>query len=258
MNAETPGSPPMAERAESTVAAPRPASLPIAETFLSIQGEGKLAGTPSFFIRVSGCNLRCAWCDTPYASWTPEGSPAAMDDLIARARDSGAGHVVITGGEPMIFEAVVPLAAACRDQGLHVTIETAGTVFRNVACDLMSISPKLSNSTPRIGDPRDPGASWRARHEQRRINPRALSDLLTTYPERQLKFVVTSPSDLPEIEYILDMLPPVAPADILLMPEGVAPPTTENQAWVSAECLRRGWRYGPRLHIELFGNRRGT
>src|SRR5256885_2235085 len=87
-------------------------ALPIAETFLSIQGEGKLAGTPSFFIRVSGCNLRCSWCDTPYASWNPEGSPRTIDSLIDEARASGARHAVLTGGEPMIFPQLAAPAAA--------------------------------------------------------------------------------------------------------------------------------------------------
>src|SRR5215468_5509616 len=87
--------------------------VPVAETFTSIQGEGKLTGTPSWFVRLSGCNLRCAWCDTPYASWRPEGSSRTLDDLVeeARANSGGGGvrHAVITGGEPMIFPQLTEL-----------------------------------------------------------------------------------------------------------------------------------------------------
>ncbi len=241
--------------------------LPISETFTSIQGEGRLAGTPSYFVRVSGCNLRCAWCDTPYASWAPEGGKGGqrtIDDLVAEARASGVGHAVVTGGEPMIFEAVEPLTRALRDAGLHVTIETAGTVFRAppaLACDLMSISPKLANSTPGTPDrpdPRDPTGAWRERHEQRRINLAALQGLIDANPERQLKFVVQSPADLPEIEALLARLTGWSPGDVFLMPEGVTVPEAATRQWITRECERRAWRYGPRLHIELFGNRRGT
>lgn len=248
-------------------AAPAAVTIPVSETFLSVQGEGRRTGVVSYFIRVSGCNLRCAWCDTPYASWTPEGAPAEVEGLVRAARASGAPDAVITGGEPMLFDAVEPLSRALEDAGLRVTIETAGTIARaprapggdrGLACGLMSISPKLSNSTPSQGDGRDPGGAWRSRHEQRRINLVALRDLIGWYPRRQLKFVVTSASDLDEIEALLVRLPSIPPEEVILMPEGVAPPAPGSTAWVVEACLRRGWRYGHRLHIELFGHRRGT
>jgi 7-carboxy-7-deazaguanine synthase len=236
-------------------------TLPISEVFTSIQGEGKLSGVPSFFVRVSGCNLRCAWCDTPYASWAPEGERRSLDWIADRARESGVHHAVITGGEPMLFDAVEPLSRRLRDLGLHVTIETAGTIPGippGLACDLMSMSPKLESSTPAEGDPRDPTGAWRRRHESRRVNPGALQNLIAAYPERQLKFVVCGPRDLREIESLLAHLGGWGPADVLLMPEGVTPPAPETRRWLAAECIRRGWRYCPRLHIELFGNVRGT
>lgn len=237
-------------------------SLPVAETFLSVQGEGKLARVPSFFIRVSGCNLRCTWCDTPYASWTPEGTQRTLDELVQEAKASGARHAVVTGGEPMIFPQVSELTRRLKGAGLHVTIETAGTVARKVSCDLMSISPKLSNSTPRDGDERDPGGLWRARHEQRRIDIPALQALIDAHqrPARdlQFKFVVSSPADLPEVETLLARLKNWTQGDILLMPEGVTAKAFERGEWLVGECLKRSWRFCPRLHIELFGNRRGT
>ncbi|MFT5424452.1 MAG: 7-carboxy-7-deazaguanine synthase [Phycisphaerales bacterium] len=248
----------------------RPSALPsavlICETFTSIQGEGSLTGVPSWFCRLSGCNLRCTWCDTPYASWNPEGEQRSVEELVAEAKASGVRHAVLTGGEPMIFKELVPLSAQLREMGMHVTIETAGTVWLEALhADLISISPKLANSTP-VDDPRDTGGKWSLLHEERRLNLPVLARLLGAFPERQLKFVVASPSDLPEIDALLADLsaqspplsPPLRPAEVFLMPEGVTVPSPESVRWVVDECTRRGWRYAHRLHIELFGDTRGT
>jgi 7-carboxy-7-deazaguanine synthase len=236
--------------------------LPIAEMFTSIQGEGKLTGVPSFFVRVSGCNLRCTWCDTPYASWKPEGDQRGVDAIVEDAKRSGVRHAVVTGGEPMIFDAVTALTLGLRGAGFHVTIETAGTVERAVACDLMSLSPKLSNSTPSVGDPRDPGGAWRIRHEERRMNVPVLQALIDEHSppdaEFQLKFVVSEPAQLAEIEALLAKFQGWKPSDVLLMPEGVTLPSAERKAWIAKACVERGWRYCHRLHVELFGNVRGT
>ena len=122
--------------------------MKIAELFYSIQGEGKLVGVPSVFVRASGCNLRCAWCDTPYASWDPEGDELSVEKIVEQVAGHPAKHVVLTGGEPMIMPDVVPLAAALRSRGYHITVETAATVYKDIAVDLASLSPKLANSTP--------------------------------------------------------------------------------------------------------------
>ena len=82
----------------------------IAEIFYSLQGEGELAGVPSVFVRTAGCNLRCAWCDTPYASWQPEGTPRTVDDIVAEVIKHPAQHVVLTGGEPMVAPGIGDLA----------------------------------------------------------------------------------------------------------------------------------------------------
>jgi len=148
--------------------------LKIAELFYSIQGEGSLLGVPSVFIRTSGCNLRCAWCDTPYTSWQPEGTDLDLSQILDEVAAHPARHVVVTGGEPMIAPEIIPLTERLRERGMHITIETAGTVFAPVACDLMSISPKLANSTP--VDPR-----WNRQHERLRIQIPVLSELMARY-----------------------------------------------------------------------------
>src|SRR3954453_20653719 len=150
-------------------ASKRPA-LKIAELFYSLQGEGSLVGVPSVFIRTSGCNLRCSWCDTPYTSWNPEGTDLTLKQILDEVRAHPARHVVVTGGEPMIAPGILPLTGQLRELGRHITIETAGTVFHPVACDLMSISPKLSNSTPE--------GAWAARHDRLRIQRPILAELM--------------------------------------------------------------------------------
>jgi 7-carboxy-7-deazaguanine synthase len=234
-------------------------TLPISETFHSIQGEGKLTGVPSFFIRLSGCNLRCVWCDTPYASWNPDGAAQAIEAIADAAMV--ATHVVVTGGEPLIFERLPVLLHALKRRKLHITIETAGTVFQpellRGLVDLVSISPKLSNSTPR-DDPRDPGGKWMRLHEARRISVEALQALIDLPCERQLKFVVAEPGDLAEIDALLARLQRWTAADVLLMPEGITPPSADRKQWIAGACIERGWRFCSRLHIELFGNKRGT
>jgi 7-carboxy-7-deazaguanine synthase len=225
----------------------------IAEIFHSIQGEGMLAGVPSVFVRTSGCNLRCVWCDTPYTSWNPEGDEMSLDAILERVRELGSRHVVVTGGEPMIAPGLVDLARGLRDLGRHITIETAGTVFAPVECDLMSISPKLANSTPRERD----GGRWAAQHDRLRIQPDVLRRLMGLC-DYQLKFVVMRPEDLGEIRELASNLE-AEPDRVLLMPEGVdAAALRERGAWLAEICKQEGFRYCPRLHIELWGNRRGV
>lgn len=226
--------------------------MKISEIFFSIQGEGTLAGVPSVFVRTSGCNLRCTWCDTPYTSWSPEGNELTMDQILTEVRQYGAHHVVVTGGEPMIAPEIVALTERLKSQGQHITIETAGTVTAPVACDLMSISPKLANSTP---VEREAGR-WAAQHDRLRYQPEVLRQLITTYPY-QLKFVITTEEDLSEVERILSDLN-ADRARVLLMPEGTDAETIRARSLELVEiCKRKGFRFSPRLHIDLWGNRRG-
>ena len=184
-----------------------------------------------------------------------------VGEVVERVVGSGVRHAVVTGGEPMIQAGVGALCLALRERGVHVTIETAGTVgggMESVPCDLLSVSPKLSSSTPSEGDGRDPGGVWRARHEGRRLDVGVLQGLLDSYPVRQLKFVVCGRGDLEEIEGLLGRLDGWRAGEVMLMPEGVEAPEAGSVGWVVEACVERGWRYCHRLHIELFGNTRGT
>jgi 7-carboxy-7-deazaguanine synthase len=229
--------------------------MKIAELFYSIQGEGKLVGVPSVFVRVSGCNLRCAWCDTPYASWEPEGEELSVEQIAAQVGAHPARHVVLTGGEPMIMPDIAELASSLRSRDYHITIETAATVYKHVAVDLASLSPKLANSTPAERD----GGRFARAHERLRMNVPVIQQFIDASRDFQLKFVVSSEADLPEIEQVLGQLRNWRPADVLLMPEGTDLATLDSRAgWLAEVCKRTGFRYCPRLHVALYGNTRGT
>ena len=223
--------------------------MKIAEIFYSIQGEGTLVGVPSVFVRTSGCNLRCSWCDTPYTSWKPEGFEMSNGAILEEVEKYPSKHVVITGGEPMLFAPFVPLTTDLKERGIHVTIETAGTVYQAVHCDLMSISPKLANSTP-DGD-------WSARHDATRYQPEILKRLMNEF-DYQLKFVVAAASDLEEVQSMLAELK-AERERVLLMPEGITPEITRERAqWLAEICKREGFRYSPRLHVDIWGDKRGV
>ena len=228
--------------------------MKIAEIYKSIQGEGRLTGEPSVFVRASGCNLRCWFCDTPYASWRPEGQDYAVDEIIAEIEEWDCRHVVVTGGEPMLFAEMIPLCRELRRRGRHVTIETAGTLYLPAACDLMSISPKLAGSGPAPGEhPR-----WSRRHERERHKPEALARLMAEY-DYQLKFVIDAPADVDEVAALLGSLPKFDGARVLLMPQGrTAEELAARTEWLSRLCAERGWGFCARRQIEWFGPVRGT
>ncbi|WP_168565437.1 7-carboxy-7-deazaguanine synthase QueE [Crateriforma spongiae] len=232
--------------------------LPVAETFLSRQGEGGLTGTNSFFIRLSGCNLRCWFCDTPYASWQPTGQRHTVDELVRQAvqalRSGDCRHVVLTGGEPMIFPAVETLCGRLRSEGLHVTIETAGTAWRDLTCDLLSLSPKLSSSGP---DP-EQHPRWARLHEQRRMPIATMRQLIDAAVDHQVKFVVDRIDETDEtLDTVLAL--GVDPAHVWIMPQGVTAQSLDQAAkWLRPWCDRHGFRYCDRMHIRWYGNRPGT
>jgi 7-carboxy-7-deazaguanine synthase len=228
--------------------------MKIAEIYQSIQGEGFLTGVESVFVRASGCNLRCWYCDTPYASWQPEGEDLAVHEVLGRVENLSARHVVITGGEPMLFAELLPLCQRLRADGRHVTIETAGTLYLPVECDLMSISPKLSGSAPGP----DQAPRWSERHERARYAPEVIRRLVSEY-EYQLKFVVDSPDDCQEVERYLTEFPEIARDRVMLMPQGTDSAYLARQAaWLEPYCQTHQLRFCPRKHIEWFGLARGT
>lgn len=228
--------------------------MKIAEIYKSVQGEGFLTGTDSVLVRASGCNLRCRFCDTPYTSWKPEGDDLSVDEIVARAARLECDHVVLTGGEPMLFAELIPLAARLRAAGRHITIETAGTLYLPVECDLMSISPKLSNSTPTM----EQAPRWHERHERTRHAPGVIRRLIAEYPY-QFKFVVDTPEDCREVEDYLAEFAEIDRARVMLMPQGIDADVLARQAeWIEPYCREQGLHFCPRRQIEWFGFARGT
>ncbi len=229
----------------------------ISETFYSVQGEGSLVGVPSVFVRTSGCNLRCTWCDTPYASWKPEGTEMSVDEIVAIVQREPTRYVVVTGGEPMVAKGMPELLGKLHATGKHITIETAGTILpEGVPCDLASISPKLAHSTPSEDKA---GKAWAEKHERTRLQPEVLRAWCSAY-DYQLKFVIATEEDVEEVRAVVASIGvAVPPEKILLMPEGITQEALRaRQTWLVDVCKRTGWRYSPRLHIDLFGNKRGT
>jgi 7-carboxy-7-deazaguanine synthase len=252
--------------------------MKISEIFYSIQGEGILAGVPSVFVRVSGCNMRCTWCDTHYASWDAATEPdsdltplkIAMEVESYKSAGKSVRHVVITGGEPMITKEMPELLQHLHQLGHHITVETAGTVWiEGLGKDwinLASISPKLANSTPHERD----GGRLAQAHDRNRINMEVLKKFATggggVGQTCQWKLVISREQDLLEMEELLARLNAdvpettrVLPEDVLLMPEGTDAATiAERSRWLAEICKDKGYRLSPRLHVNLWGNTRGT
>jgi len=159
---------------------------------------------------------------------------------------------VVTGGEPMIADDIVLFTQRLKEDDFHITVETSGTVFKPVTCDLMSISPKLANSTPWRRD----GGRFARPHEELRYQPEVLRQMITGY-EYQLKFVVAKPEDIEEVLKIVKEIG----ADrgrVLLMAEASTPETlTERNYWLAEVCKQHVLRFSPRLHIDLWGGERG-
>lgn len=226
----------------------------VAEIYKSIQGEGFLTGTESVFVRVAGCNLRCGFCDTPFASWSPEGEDLSVDEILGQVTALTCRHVVLTGGEPLLFAEMLPLCQQLREAGHWLTIETAGTLYLPLACDLMSISPKLSNSAPTAAI----ATPWRARHERTRENLGVVRRLVADYAY-QFKFVVGSRRDCDEVLEYLVRVPEIDRSRVMLMPLGTdLDELTGIGQWLSPYCAAQGLQFCPRKQIEWFGPVRGT
>lgn len=234
--------------------------MKIAEIFYSIQGEGELMGVPSVFVRTSGCDLRCWFCDTPYTSWKPEGDEMPVDEIVFDVLEHGAKHVVITGGEPMLnqFE-MITLTRELAHENQHITIETTGRHSidpKDLFCDLMSMSPKFASSTPSF----EKSPSWSQLHEKRRWDEKSRKNFRfnRTWFPHQVKFVMSSRDDMAEILPIVEEFS-IEPERVFLMPEGITSKAIRDKAdWVVSLCKEHGFRYCPRLHIDLWGNVRGV
>lgn len=224
----------------------------INEIFYSLQGEGFLAGLPSVFVRLAGCPLRCRWCDTKYA-WDKEaGRQNSTDEIVRTVQQWPCRFVVITGGEPMVDPDLPQLVRELKAAGKHITIETAGIAYiPDMPCDLMSISPKLSNSMP-------DDAQLAAIHKNTKLDLAVLEELIDHY-NYQLKFIVDSEADLPEIEETIQKLGNVDREKVMLMPQAATRDELLAKSPMVADlCKRAGFAFSPRLQVFLWDNERGT
>lgn len=211
-----------------------------------------MAGVPSVFVRLAGCPLRCRWCDTKYAWDATSGRSYNIAKIVHAIRRWPCRFMVITGGEPMINPELPQLVSRLKDLGKHLIIETAGIKFiPDMPCDLMSISPKLSNSTPT-----DPAIA--SMHEKSRLNIAALRNLVDSY-HYQIKFVVNFPADLDEISQILKKVGNINLEKVMLMPQAATKDELlAKSPMVAKMCKRNGFAFCQRLHLLLWNNKRGT
>ena len=225
--------------------------MQVVEIFYSLQGEGRLAGVPSVFIRLAGCPLRCRWCDTRYAWSESAGKPLTVEQILHEIQQYDTRFYVITGGEPMVHEGIEELCRRLYGPQTHITIETAGIRYLpDLACDLMSISPKLSNTTPE-----DPAQA--SRHAAIRFYVEAIQKLIGDY-DYQLKFVVDSLTDLDEIADCLREIGTLDPYKVCLMPQAASREDYLRKArWLAQTCLQTGFAFSPRLQVMLWDNQKG-
>jgi 7-carboxy-7-deazaguanine synthase len=226
--------------------------MKVIDIFYSLQGEGFLAGVPSVFVRLAGCPLRCKWCDTKYAWDNGAGSDYSIEKILQMVQRVQSKFIVITGGEPMASSGLAELVRKLKELKKHITIETAGTTFiADMPCDLMSISPKLSNSTPEK-------IELAETHEALRLDVAVLRKLIDNY-KYQLKFVVDSQNDLSEIQQTIKEIGGVDTGKVMLMPQGATKDELLAKSPMVAEmCKRTGFAFSPRLQVLLWNNKRGT
>ena len=210
-----------------------------------------MAGIPSMFVRLAGCPLRCRWCDTKYAWDETAGRDYSIEKIVQTVRQARSKFVVITGGEPMINPDLPQLVQKLKASDKHITIETAGIAFiPALPCDLMSISPKLSNSTPDTPE-------LAAVHEDSRLDIAVLRELIDNY-EYQLKFVVDSQDDLLEIQQTIEEIGNIDLQKVMLMPQAATRDELLTKSPMVADlCKRTGFAFCQRLHVLLWNTVRG-
>jgi 7-carboxy-7-deazaguanine synthase len=223
----------------------------INEIFYSLQGEGFLAGFPSVFVRLAGCPLRCKWCDTKYAWDKRAGEDYTIGDITKTIQQWHCKFIVITGGEPMINSDLTKLVQQLKAGDKHITIETAGIVYiPDMPCDLVSISPKLSNSNPK-----DPELA--KLHKDSRLDIAVLQELVDNY-EYQFKFVIDSQEDLPEIQQTIEQIGNVNPEKVMLMPQAAKrDELLAKSPMVAKMCKQTGFVFSQRLQVLLWNNQKG-
>ena len=257
--------------------------LNIVDLFVSLQGEGIYVGMPSLFVRVSGCNLRCCFkdtvCDTAYSSFNPEKGRFSKEDVVAMLqKNPNVADIVFTGGEPLMFgnelDDLIEYIGYQTDMDYRITIETNGTFGPlNHPIDLYSISPKLSTSIPvpdkpyhYMHDGKEVTRTFTKAEVEKlnetRYNPEAIAALIDD-AEFQLKFVYSGPESVHDIDMLVDRLRDMGrtiyPDDIMLMPEGItAEQINKNGREAAKICIERSWRLADRLHIRLWGDKRGV
>jgi 7-carboxy-7-deazaguanine synthase len=243
--------------------------MKISELFYSIQGEGKRTGKPSFFIRTNYCNLRCSfsggnYCDTPYTSWEPDNNDNigefSIAEIVNEFRKYNSPDIVITGGEPTIYqEELENLCSNLKmlNESIYITIETNGTNFGKFTdyIDLISISPKLSSSTPF-------DSAFEKMHTGNRLNYEALRKFNELHKlariDIQWKFVFTGDNDISEIKEIQNKIG-ISNEDIYLMPEGISREDLEQNRLKTIEaCLNNKFNYTDRIHILAWDTKRGV
>jgi 7-carboxy-7-deazaguanine synthase len=268
--------------------------LPICDLFVSIQGEGLRTGRPSIFIRVSGCNLRCVFkgsiCDTPYSSFNPEKSSYTIEDVKRIIADNPqVNDIVITGGEPLMYKnQMEAMLEEIYEDRFYITIETNGSLPMlnplnpKFKISLYSVSPKLHTSIAQPGQVVDTpsgkkifGTEEVENLNKKRINIKTLSDIVLYAKDYQFKFVYSGQECISEIEDIYDKMEKFAEEqgpyqhsyfkknhpkkNTMLMPEGI----TEEQLKakrieMANECIKKGWTYTDRIHILIWGDKRGV
>jgi len=225
----------------------------VSEIFKSIQGEGKRAGEVSVFVRLAGCDLRCWWCDTPYALKKTQGREMTPAEIVEKIGKYHCEAVVVTGGEPLIWPETPTLLYELKKQAKFITLETNATQYRPVECDLVSISPKLASA---ISD-KPEHANHIAGHERAWLNIEAIQSFIDNH-KVQLKFVVDREQDIDDVEEILGKLTRIERSEVMLMPQARTKQEYRRRApKVAQMCIERNLCFSPRLQIELWGSRRG-
>lgn len=228
--------------------------MKFSECFKTIQGEGVFVGVPSVFFRTSFCNLRCHWCDTPWTSWKPENKDITVEEAADLISAFDCKHVVITGGEPYVQARDLTLLCDILVKREHfITVETNATIYVPTKAQFISMSPKLSNSTPS----EELDKKWSKKHEKFRINAEAIQKFITKHG-CQIKFVVAHEDDIIEIREIEEKLK--LPKElIMLMPEGQTKREVRQKSeWLANLCKDNNYRYSPRLHVDIWGKKRGV